>query len=78
MTAAFIVQVVRCELEENISPVDVIIKRVFTYHGIIDLSVVSDLRQGSSRCKAMDHDQLLQPPGQGVVFSNFEVPAFFF
>ena len=51
MTAAFIVQVVRCELEENISPVDVIIKRVFTYHGVIDFSVVSDLRQGGPGAK---------------------------
>ena len=76
MAAALVVQVLRGEVEEHISTVDVIIERVLTYHGVIDFPVVSDFRKGGSGGKALDHDQLLQPPGQGVVLTNLEVPAF--
>lgn len=75
VAAALVVQVLRGEVEKHIPTVDVIIERVLTYHGVIDFPVVSDFRKGGSGGKALDHDQLLQPPGQGVVLANLEVPA---
>ena len=64
-------QVLRGQEKEHVPTVDVIIDRILADFRVKFLPVVSDFRKGGTRGEALDHDELLQPPDQGVVMADF-------